>query len=280
MTIKALNGGKLLCLMAVAGAMTLGSCSKDDDDKEPEPAPVVPVDTTKKLAADEFYFRLSNSQPIALNTGDTIKANTLLNNGVNSDTISVDVILRNGVMVNPNAVSFSFTNSNLGKVNIANPSITDSIYSVSFPAVEGSYILSINNNVKSFLVAGTGKTTSANRSLSNKYTVKLDSVNTTVSGIEYVGFTKTELTSTVAHLKGNGKFIVLSDEDYAKYLTSALSFVKGDVEDKLAEAKSLLPLNEVKHFVYVENSNIVVVNIVNFAGAEVANAPLTVEITY
>ena len=41
MTIKALNGGKLLCLMAaVTGVLTLGSCNKDDDDPQPEPAPV------------------------------------------------------------------------------------------------------------------------------------------------------------------------------------------------------------------------------------------------
>ena len=63
MTIKALHGGKLLCLMAaVAGAMTLGSCKDDDnDDPEPEPAPVVPVDTTPKKVVypDQFYTRFS-----------------------------------------------------------------------------------------------------------------------------------------------------------------------------------------------------------------------------
>lgn len=284
MTIKALHGGKLLCLMAaVAGAMTLGSCKDDDDDPEPTPAPV-PVDTTpqKVTFPDEYKFRINNSTPAAFNAGDSIKANTLLSNGANSDTVSIDVILRNNTMVDPSLVSLSLANSYLGSVKISQtPSINDSIYSVSFPAVEGNYSLSINGKTRNFVVASTAKP-SANRSLSNKYTAKLDSVNKSIFGMEFVPFSKTQLTSTIAHLKGSGKFITLSDEVYNNYLTSPLSFVKGDITDKLEnETTTLLPLNEVKHFAYVaESGNIIICNIADFAGAEVQGATLSVEISY
>ncbi|MBR5210408.1 MAG: hypothetical protein IKV67_11230 [Paludibacteraceae bacterium] len=283
MTIKALNGGKLLCLMAaVAGVMTLGSCNKDDDDPEPEPAPVVPVDSTPKkiVYPDQFTFRLNNSTPDSLK--DTIKANTLLENGVNSDSISVDVVLRNKTMVDPASVSFTVSNTFLGKINVSNnASITDSIYSITFPAIEGSYALSINGKARNFTVVSTGKTSSANRNLSNSIIAKLDSVNKYFYGIEFVPFEKTELTSTVAHLKGAGKFVTLTDEEYNKYLTSALSYVKGDIDDKLAtEGKSLLPLKDVKHFVYIANENAIICNIIDFAGAEVAGSDLTMTVTY
>ena len=189
MTIKALHGGKLLCLMAaVAGAMTLGSCKDDDnDDPEPEPAPVVPVDPTPKkvIYPDQFSFRLNNSTPYSLR--DSIKANTLLADGINSDSISVDVILRNKTNVDPSSVSFTVENTFLGKVNVSDKaSITDSIFSVTFPAIEGSYSLSINGKNKKFSVVSTEKTTSANRQLSNKYTVKLDATNKSICGIEFV----------------------------------------------------------------------------------------------
>lgn len=285
MTIKALHGGKLLCLMAaVAGAMTLGSCKDDDDDPEPTPAPV-PVDTTpqKVTFPDEYKFRINNSTPVAFNSGDSIKANTLLSNGVNSDTVSIDVVLRNKTMVDPASVSLSLANSYLGSVKISQtPSINDSIYSVSFPAVEGNYSLSINGKTRNFVVASTAKTSSANRSLSNKYIAKLDSVNKSIFGMEFVPFSETELTSTIAHLKGSGKFIILSNEEYNSYLTSALSFVKGDVADKLEnETTNLLPLNKAKYFAYVaESGNIIICNICDFAGADVPGASLSVEISY
>ena len=284
MTIKALNGGKLLCLMAtVAGVMTLGSCNKDDDEPEPEPAPVVPVDTTPKKVVypDQFSFRLNKSTPDSLR--DTIKANTLLADGINSDSISVDVILRNKTNVDPATVSFTVSNSFLGKVNVSgNASITDSIYSITFPAIEGSYALSINGKTRNFTVAGTGKTTSANRNLSNKYTVKLDSTSNTFLGIEFNPYTETELTSTLAHLKGTGKFITLSDDEYNQYLTSALSYIKGAIADVPAEnQKTLIALKDVKHFAYVtENGNVFICNIVNFAGADVANADITIDVAY
>lgn len=280
MTIKTLNGGKLLCLMAaVAGVMALGSCSKDEDDPQPEP-PVVPVDSTPKkvIYPDQFSFRLNNSTPDTLNTGDTIKANTLLANGVNSDSVSVDVILRNKTMVDPASVSFTVSNSYLGKVSVSGtPSISDSIYSITFPAIEGSYALSINGKARNFIVAGTGKTTSANRNLSNKYTVKLDATNKSICGIEFVPKEKI----TVAHLKGSGKFINISNDTYNKYLTSALSFVKADIEDVIAEnSEELLPLKDLNHFAYVaENGNIFIVNVAS-GNADDAASEVTLEIVY
>lgn len=279
MTIKALNGGKLLCLMAaVAGAMTLGSCNKDDDDPEPEPAPVVPVDTTPKKVVypDQFSFRLNKSTPDSLR--DTIKANTLLADGINSDSISIDVILRNKTNVDPSSVSFTVDNKFLGKVNVSdNASITDSIFSVTFPAIEGSYSLSINGKNKKFSVVSTEKTTSANRQLSNKYTVKLDATNKSICGIEFVPKEKI----TVAHLKGSGKFVNLSDDTYNKYLTSALSYVKADIDDIITEnAEELLPLKELKHFAYVaENGNIFVVNVVS-GNVDDAATEVALEIVY
>ena len=279
MTIKALNGGKLLCLMAtVVGVMTLGSCNKDDDEPEPEPAPVVPVDTTPKkvIYPDQFSFRLNKSTPDSLR--DTIKANTLLADGINSDSISVDVILRNKTNVDPATVSFTVSNSFLGKVNVSgNASITDSIYSITFPAIEGSYALSINGKNKKFSVVSTEKTTSANRKLSNKYTVKLDATNKSICGIEFVPKEKI----TVAHLKGSGKFVNLSDDTYNKYLTSALSYVKADIDDIITEnAEELLPLKELKHFAYVaENGNIFVVNVVS-GNVDDAATEVALEIVY
>jgi len=280
MTIKALHGGKLLCLMAaVAGAMTLGSCKDDDnDDPEPEPAPVVPVDTTPKKVVypDQFSFRLNNSTPDSLR--DTIKANTLLADGINSDSISVDVILRNKTNVDPSSVSFTVENTFLGKVNVSDKaSITDSIFSVTFPAIEGSYSLSINGKNKKFSVVSTEKTTSANRQLSNKYTVKLDATNKSICGIEFVPKEKI----TVAHLKGSGKFVNLSDDTYNKYLTSALSYVKADIDDIITEnAEELLPLKELKHFAYVaENGNIFVVNVVS-GNVDDAATEVALEIVY
>ena len=279
MTIKTLNGGKLLCLMAaVAGVMALGSCSKDEDDPQPEP-PVVPVDSTPKkvIYPDQFSFRLNNSTPDTLNTGDTIKANTLLANGVNSDSVSVDVVLRNKTMVDPASVSFTVSNSFLGKVNVSNnASITDSIYSITFPAIEGSYALSINGKARNFTVAG-DNFKSATRNLSNKYVAKLDAVNKSICGIEFEP--KAEI--TVAHLKGSGKFIVLSDDVYNEYLTSKLALVKGYIEDvDAADKKSLLPLKDLNHFAYVaENGNIFIVNVAS-GNADDAASEVTLEIVY
>ena len=280
MTIKALNGGKLLCLMAtVAGVMTLGSCNKDDDEPEPEPAPVVPVDSTPKKVVypDEFSLRLNNSTPDTLNTGDTIKANTLLADGANTDSVSVDVVLRNKTMVDPASVSFTVSNTYLGKVSVSGtPSISDSIYSITFPAIEGSYVLSINGKARNFTVAG-DNFKSATRNLSNKYVAKLDAVNKSICGIEFEP--KAEI--TVAHLKGSGKFIVLSDDVYNEYLTSKLALVKGYIEDVDAvDKKSLLPLKDLNHFAYVaENGNIFIVNVAS-GNADDAASEVTLEIVY
>lgn len=260
MTIKALHGGKLLCLMAaVAGITTLGSCKDDDDD----PAPVNPVDTTpqKVVIPDEFYFSLNDSTPDTLNAGDTIKANTLLANGTNSDSISIKVVLRNNTMVDSASVSLSVSNQYLGDAIMQDSaSIADSVFSVTFPAIEGKYSLSINGKSRNFVVAG-DKSNSAARNLSNKYVGKLNTTDNAICGFEFVP--KEEI--TVAHLKGEGKFVILSDEEYNEYLNSKLALVKAFIEDIPAEnKKNLLPLKDLKHFAYVvEEENVFVVNVVS-----------------
>lgn len=265
MTIKALNGGKLLCLMAtVAGAMALGSCSKDDDEPAPAPAPVVNPDTTPKkvVYADEYYFRVNKLQPDTLNSGDTIKAKTLLENGLNSDTVSVDVILRNGVKADSTSTTFTFTNDNLGKLSISNASFKDSIYSVSFPAIEGNYTLNINNKSIKFVVAGEVASDYPNRNLSNALLANLDGKNKSFSGIEFVPAENI----TVAHLKGDGSFVSLDEESYNKYLTSAYSYVKADIEYiTKTNSKNVLPLNDLKYFAFVANNgNILICNVENY----------------
>lgn len=258
MIIKALHGGRLLCLMAaVAGTMTLGSCKEDDD----KPAPA-PADTTQKVVApNEYYFSLNDSTPDTLNAGDTIKANTLLADGANSDSISIKVVLRNNTMVDPASVSFTVSNQYLGEAVMQDrASIADSVFSVTFPAIEGKYYLSINGESKNFIVAG-DKSNSAARNLSNKYVGKLNATDNAICGFEFVP--KEEI--TVAHLKGEGKFVILSDEEYNEYLNSKLALVKAFIEDIPAEnKKNLLPLKDLKHFAYVvEEGNVFVVNVVS-----------------
>ncbi|MEE1063901.1 MAG: hypothetical protein UH071_09575, partial [Paludibacteraceae bacterium] len=252
MTIKALNGGKLLCLMAaVAGVMTLGSCNKDDDDPEPEPAPVVPVDTTPKKVVypDQFSFRLNNSTPDSLR--DTIKANTLLADGINSDSISVDVILRNKTNVDPSSVSFTVENPFLGKVNVSdNASITDSIFSVTFPAIEGSYSLSINGKNKKFSVAGTGKALSASsRNFSNSYVVDFNSDNTKLGDFTFTPYSETEDGSVYAKISGNGKFVALTEEDYNVYLSGNKGLLEVALKDVASEDLKA-SINNVNYFAY------------------------------
>lgn len=283
MTIKALNGGKLLCLMAaVTGVLTLGSCNKDDDDPEPEPAPVVPVDTTPKkvIYPDQFSFRLNNSTPDSLR--DTIKANTLLADGINSDSISVDVILRNKTNVDPASVSFTVSNSFLGKVNVSgNASITDSIYSITLPAIEGSYALSINGKNRKFIVEGTGKALSASsRNFSNGYVVDFNSDNTKLGDFTFTPYSETEDGSVYAKISGNGKFVALTEEDYNGYLSGNKSLLKGALEDVAAEDLKA-SINNVNYFAYQSGEKIYLGKVLNYVGASLREASsVKVSLTY
>ena len=283
MTIKALNGGKLLCLMAaVTGVLTLGSCNKDDDDPQPEPAPVVPVDTTPKkvIYPDQFSFRLNKSTPDSLR--DTIKANTLLADGINSDSISVDVILRNKTNVDSASVSFTVSNSFLGKVNVSgNASITDSIYSITLPAIEGSYALSINGKNRKFIVEGTGKALSASsRNFSNGYVVDFNSDNTKLGDFTFTPYSETEDGSVYAKISGNGKFVALTEEDYNGYLSGNKSLLKGALEDVAAEDLKA-SINNVNYFAYQSGEKIYLGKVLNYVGASLREASsVKVSLTY
>ncbi|MBR6112628.1 MAG: hypothetical protein IKQ08_11860 [Paludibacteraceae bacterium] len=283
MTIKALNGGKLLCLMAaVTGVLTLGSCNKDDDDPQPEPAPVVPVDTTPKkvIYPDQFSFRLNNSTPDSLR--DTIKANTLLADGINSDSISVDVILRNKTNVDPASVSFTVSNSFLGKVNVSgNASITDSIYSITLPAIEGSYALSINGKNRKFIVEGTGKALSASsRNFSNSYVVDFNSDNTKLGDFTFTPYSETEDGSVYAKISGNGKFVALTEEDYNGYLSGNKGLLEVALKDVAAEDLKA-SINNVNYFAYQSGEKIYLGKVLNYVGASLREASsVKVSLTY
>lgn len=283
MTIKALNGGKLLCLMAaVTGVLTLGSCNKDDDDPQPEPAPVVPVDTTPKkvIYPDQFSFRLNNSTPDSLR--DTIKANTLLADGINSDSISVDVILRNKTNVDPASVSFTVSNSFLGKVNVSgNASITDSIYSITLPAIEGSYALSINGKNRKFIVEGTGKALSASsRNFSNGYVVDFNSDNTKLGDFTFTPYSETEDGSVYAKISGNGKFVALTEEDYNGYLSGNKGLLEVALKDVAAEDLKA-SINNVNYFAYQSGEKIYLGKVLNYVGASLREASsVKVSLTY
>ena len=283
MTIKALNGGKLLCLMAaVTGVLTLGSCNKDDDDPQPEPAPVVPVDTTPKkvIYPDQFSFRLNNSTPDSLR--DTIKANTLLADGINSDSISVDVILRNKTNVDSASVSFTVSNSFLGKVNVSgNASITDSIYSITLPAIEGSYALSINGKNRKFIVEGTGKALSASsRNFSNSYVVDFNSDNTKLGDFTFTPYSETEDGSVYAKISGNGKFVALTEEDYNGYLSGNKGLLEVALKDVAAEDLKA-SINNVNYFAYQSGEKIYLGKVLNYVGASLREASsVKVSLTY
>lgn len=285
MTIKALNGGKLLCLMAtVAGVMTLGSCNKDDDEPEPEPAPVVPVDSTPKKVVypDEFSFRLNNSTPDTLNSGDTIKANTLLADGANTDSVSVDVVLRNKTMVDPASVSFTVSNTYLGKVSVSGtPSISDSIYSITFPAIEGSYVLSINGKTRNFIVAGTGKAISASsRNFSNSYVVAFTSDNAKLGEFTFTPYSETEDGSVYAKLSGNGKFVALAEEEYNGYLSGNKGLLEVALKD-VAESDLKASINNSNYFAYQSGDKVYLGKVLSFDGASLREASsMTVSLTY
>lgn len=284
MTIKALHGGKLLCLMAaVAGAMTLGSCKDDDnDDPEPEPAPVVPVDTTPKKVVypDQFSFRLNKSTQDSLR--DTIKANTLLADGINSDSISVDVVLRNKTNVDPASVSFTVENTFLGKVNVSdNASITDSIFSVTFPAIEGSYTLSINGKNKKFIVEGTGKALSASsRNFSNSYVVEFNSDNAKLRDLTFTPYSETEDGSVYAKISGTGKFIALSEDDYNGYISGNKGLLEVALKDVASEDLKA-SINNVNYFAYQSGEKIYLGKVLNYVGASLREASsVKVSLTY
>lgn len=253
-----------------------------NDDPEPEPAPVVPVDTTPKKVVypDQFSFRLNKSTPDSLR--DTIKANTLLADGINSDSISVDVILRNKTNVDPATVSFTVSNSFLGKVNVSgNASITDSIYSITFPAIEGSYALSINGKNRKFIVEGTGKALSASsRNFSNGYVVDFNSDNTKLGDFTFTPYSETEDGSVYAKISGNGKFVALTEEDYNGYLSGNKSLLKGALEDVAAEDLKA-SINNVNYFAYQSGEKIYLGKVLNYVGASLREASsVKVSLTY
>lgn len=255
--------------------MTLGSCKDDDDDPEPTPAPV-PVDTTpqKVTFPDEYKFRINNSTPVAFNAGDSIKANTLLSNGANSDTVSIDVILRNNTMVDPTSVSLSLANSYLGSVKVSNtPSITDSIYSISLPAIEGNYSLTINGKTRNFVVASTGKKLSViSRDLSNSFYVTLNKTNAKASEFEFSPYTETEDGAMYAKLSGSGKFVALEETDYNNYVASNKAIFEGEMKDVAAENWKA-SINGSIYFAYMSAEDKVYLGkIVSFTGASLREA--------
>lgn len=279
MTIKALNGGKLLCLMAaVAGTMTLGSCKEDDD----KPAPA-PADTTQKVVApNEYYFSLNDSTPDTLNAGDTIKANTLLADGANSDSISIKVVLRNNTMVDPASVSFTVSNQYLGETVMQDrASIADSVFSVTFPAIEGKYYLSINGESKNFIVAGTGKALSANyRNLSNYYIMDFSSDNAKLSDLTFTPYSETkEGIIYVAKLSGDGKFVALTEDDYNNYI-SGDKLRLGALEDIDTENWEASIFNA-DYFAYQSGEKIYLGKVLSFVGESLREASsIKVAFTY
>ncbi len=266
MTIKALKGGKLLCLMAaVSGAMALGSCKDDDKPEQPE-APEVPVDTTpaKVTYPNEFNIRINNDQPTLVKATDTtINAKTLLsldstnNTMKNSDIISFDVILRNGVKINSEEVDLTYMNPDLGKIDFTSVASinSDSIFSATVPAMPGMYSVSVNGFSKNITVEDKDLEKKS-RFLSNFFTVKLDSVNTTISGITFDPYKKVGISTTPAHLSGSGKFVSITEKEFSDLINSKVSEVKANVSDMEIEKENYLELTDAKYFVYyTEDSN-------------------------
>lgn len=272
MTIKALHGGRLLCLMAsVAGVMTLGSCKDDDDEPAPAPAPVVPVDTTpqKVTLPDNYYFRINNSTAENLKSGDTIKANTLLADGINTDMVSFDVALENGAKVN--SVSLMLSNDYLKNAKFEGET-TGSIYSVTVPAIEGTYTLTINGKENTYYIVGTGKSLSAvSRNLSNCYTTAFDSQNTKVSDFTFSPYTEDEDGSThPARLEGKGSFFTLTEVEYNQLITEK----KADLTDlaNLKKNDAKTSIFNVAYFLYKNGDNNYLCKVLSYEGPSLKEA--------
>ncbi len=258
-------------MAAVAGAMTLGSCKDDDDDNDskPEPEPVQKDTTPKKVTVpDEYFFRLKDTRD-TLKSGDTIKANTLLNNGVNTDSISVDVTLRNNEKVN--TASLTLSNDYLKDVKFEGES-TNSIYSVTFPAIEGKYSLKINGKTRNFVVAGSGKDLSAiSRNLSNCYTTAFDSQNTKVSDFTFSPYTEDEDGSThPARLEGKGSFFTLTEVEYNQLITEK----KADLTDlaNLKKNDAKTSIFNVAYFLYKNGDNNYLCKVLSYEGPSLKEA--------
>lgn len=270
MTIKALQGGKLLCLMAtVAGVMTLGSC-KDDDKNDPEPTPEpVQKDTTPKKVTypDEYAVRLNDS---TIKVNDTIVANTLLNAGVNSDKISVDVVLRNGVKVDLNTTTFTLKNDYLGTVDVAGESSVsaDSIYSITFPAIEGTYTLKINGKATTYHVVGSKALSVSSRSFSNNYTASFDAENTKLGNVlTFTPYTETEESAQYAKLSGDGKFVALEEDAYNDYISSNKGRGLLEVDLKDVESDSWKStFNNGTYFAFQTDDKIYLGKVISFDG--------------
>lgn len=262
-------------MAAFAGALTLGSCKDDDDDVKPAPAPEPEVIDTVPFIPAENYFAINGD---SLFSGDTIKANTLLNKGANSDSLTFDVVLRNETVIDSSSLSFSFSNDYLGKVNVQGVAkfVSDSSYTVKFPAIEGNYTFSVNGIDKQFKVVGTGKELSkTSRFLSNKYSVNLNANNKSICGIEFVAKEKL----TIAHIKSSaGKFISLIDEKYNEYVSETRSDIEDDIED-ITTSEDTLTLEGLSAFAYIDTTG--KIYICKVAKSEGDNSTdVTIEIAY
>ena len=206
----------------------------------------------------------------------------MLADGINSDSISIDVILRNKTNVDPATVSFTVKNDFLGTVNVSdNASITDSIFSVTFPAIEGSYSLSINGKNKKFSVAGTGKALSASsRNFSNSYVVDFNSDNTKLGDFTFTPYSETEDGSVYAKISGNGKFVALTEEDYNGYLSGNKGLLEVALKDVAAEDLKA-SINNVNYFAYQSGEKIYLGKVLNYVGASLREASsVKVSLTY
>lgn len=266
-------------MAAFAGALTLGSCKDDDDDVKPAPAPEPEVIDTVPFIPAENYFAVNGD---SLFSGDTIKANTLLNKGVNSDSLTLDVVLRNETVIDSSSLSFSFSNNYLGKVNVQGVAkfVSDSSYTVKFPAIEGNYTFSVNGIDKQFKVVGTGKELSKSaRALSNMFTMKYSKDVDTNLGIKFVPYNVAEDTGA-RFTSAAGSFIAISAEDYDSFVnTTSLGTITDFIEDAtLTEGK--LMLKNVEYFIYSNGGKNYVVKIIDFAGSNVDTTDLTMVVTY
>lgn len=250
MTIKRLNGGKLLCLMAAfAGAMTLGSCKDDDDEPEPTPAPDPVVKPVVKLPD---VFTINDS--ISINGGEIITAKTLLEDGKNSSTTKIVAKLSNGVKVDANTISFSFSNDYIGTVGVEGTlsTLNDSTISIVFPSIEGDYSLKLNGVEKKFQIAGESALKLGSRSFSNLYTAKLDSMNKSLNGISFVSYSVSDDGAVFSKLSGNGLFYALTEEAYNKYVSGNRGLFEMEMKD--IDATTLKnTFNTSNYFAYISN---------------------------
>lgn len=287
MTIKALHGEKVLYLLALAGAMTFGSCGDDNnysgDEDEPEapqvdPTPIVPV-TPASLS-----YRINEETKVSFNSNDTIIANTCVDSmGGNSTLIGIDVILADDEIVDESSVSFTFSNEYQRKVSVSGvPSYSGSIYSITIPAIEGIYSLAINKQNFTFNVIGSQSLNDNSRNFSNIYTVVLNSENSKSGDFEFTPFTKTKEGSVNAKISGKGDFLSLDENGYNKYISSDKAIFSAKMNDAAKNSKdwesSLINEN---YFTYKSGDKFYLGKVVDFVGESLVEATeIKLSITY